>query len=254
MLTTNYHQPSRRPQAGGEAIDLTAVFRRAGLPHTVTASPAFEAKFQLRARHDRGTDHYDLLWAVRAAITGCVPTRVRATASGKVLLLELPIFRPGAGNEDVRIAICLRDRNQVHLVLPEEFPEPATYRLLVAERDEEIASLLEMMLRHEGYEVIRAATAAAALERAHQEPFDLVLLDVDLPDANAFTLCAQLRADPVTQHRPVVIISAWHDLGGWAAHVGAAAFLEKPLDLVHLPERLRALLSPTAKTAAPEKF
>jgi CheY-like chemotaxis protein len=234
-------------------IDLTSVFRLAGLPHIVSASQMFEAKYQLLAP-DGQTDHYDIIWAVRCAIVGCLLNRPLRTRRGKALLVEFPSFQRGACDVDVRIVILITDQRQVCLMLPEEFQEPSAYRLLVAESDEGISQRLDLLLRRAEFNVTITRSGAAALDCLHEENFDLALLDADLPDIDGFALCTRLHADPVLQNLPVVLCSARHGIGGLAAKAGAVGFLEKPLDFVHLPDRLRQFLgSPPPVSAASPK-
>jgi DNA-binding response OmpR family regulator len=124
------------------------------------------------------------------------------------------------------------------------------YRILVAESDTDISQMLMLLLSREGFEIAIASTGAGALDLVQKEHFDLVILDLDIPDIPAFSLCARLRANPVTENLPVVISSAWPDVGRLATKAGAVGYLEKPLDFLHLPERLRQILrhQPTAKT------
>jgi DNA-binding response OmpR family regulator len=123
------------------------------------------------------------------------------------------------------------------------------YRILVAESDTDISQMLMLLLSHEEFEIAIANTGAGALDLVQKEHFDLVILDLDIPDIPAFSLCARLRANPVTEKLPIVISSAWPGVGGLARKAGAVDYLEKPLDFLHLPERLRQILrqQPTAK-------
>jgi DNA-binding response OmpR family regulator len=128
--------------------------------------------------------------------------------------------------------------------------EPYAYRILVAESDTDISQMLMLLLSREGFETTITSSGTAALDLAQMESFDLVLLDLDIPDVPAFSLCSRLRANPVTEKLPVVISSAWPGVGGLATKAGAVGYLEKPLDFLHLSELLRQILrhQPTAKT------
>jgi len=239
---------STEPQTTVPGVDVTAAFRSAGLPQTISASASFEAKYRLLDCEHNHTDHCDIIWGVRCALSGCLPTRPLRARHGQVLLLELPSFQQGACEE---IGVVIQSSaNHVHLMLPGEFQEASTCRLLVAESDSEIGRMLEMLLDGEGFDVTVTNSAAAALERVACENFDLALLDADLPDMSAFTLCSRLRAAPATTSLPIVICSAWPGAGDRATQAGAVGFLEKPRDFLHIAERLRQFLSPqpTAKT------
>lgn len=226
----------------GSDVDLTAVFRKYGLRQTVSASPAFESKYHLLAHTGDGIDHYDIIWGVRCAVTGCLPTRSLLSRRGKALLLQLPSFQGGACERDIEIVIEFLYQEHLALRLPEEFDESTAPRVLVAENDEELSRLLDLLLRREGFEITLTQSGAAATSLAQTQRFDLLLLDVDLPDIDGFTLCSRLRADPITASLPVVICCAWHGLGALAVRAGAVGYCQKPLDLNHLPSSLRHLL------------
>ena len=244
---------STEPQNTVPDVDVTAVFRPVGLPQTVTASAGFEAKYRLLDCQGDRTDHCDIIWGVRCALSGCLPTRSLRARHGDALRLDLPSFQQGVCEE---IGIVIHSSaNHVHLMLPGEFHELSTCRLVVAESDREISRMVQMLLEGDGFEVTVTHSAAAALERIERGNFDLALLDADLPDLSAFILCARLRAAPATRNLPIVICSAWPDLGDRAAQSGAAGYLQKPFDFLNLAGRLWEFLcpQPTARTTHPIK-
>jgi hypothetical protein len=108
----------------GNSLNLTQLFRRAGLPHRVTASATFAQQHGI-LEGDRGLDqHYDLAWAVRCAVTGLLPVLKFATPHGEVLITEylsLPEGKPDPVNITVGIIVTA---TTLHLVLPDE-PEAA---------------------------------------------------------------------------------------------------------------------------------
>jgi hypothetical protein len=112
-------------QDGHADVDLTSVFRAAGLPLTVSATTAFETKYQLLSRENGGHDSDDIIWGVRSAIVGCLLARPLRTCRGKALLVEFPSFQRGACEVDVRIVIWMTDQSQMCLMLPEEYQEPS---------------------------------------------------------------------------------------------------------------------------------
>jgi DNA-binding response OmpR family regulator len=113
--------------------------------------------------------------------------------------------------------------------------------------------LLEICLRHEGYETIRAGSGREALETIKDRLPDLVLLDVMMPDIDGFEVCHQLRANPATTAVPIVMLTGRSSmdtkLAGFEA--GADDFLVKPVDLRELAVRLRAILKRTTRRGVP---
>src|ERR1035438_4014246 len=239
---------ARQDESTTASVDVTSAFRAAGLTQIVSATQAFETKHQLLTPKD-SLDHYDIVWAVRCALTGTLPTRPLRSSAGKAVLIQIPSFQKGVCAIDLEIVVVIASPENICLMLPEEFQESAPQRVLVAENDEEVAQMLVLLLSREGFEVILARSAAAVMSIAHAQRLDLLLLDEDLSGMDGFSLCSRLRTDPATTLLPVVICAASHGLSKLAARVGAVAYIEKPLDFLDLPQRLRQFLAltPTAK-------
>ena len=119
-----------------------------------------------------------------------------------------------------------------------------TARILVVDDVEPNVRLLEAKLTLEYYEVLTAMDGATALEIAAAERPDIILLDVMMPEMDGFETCRRLKADPVTRHIPVVLVTA---LDGRedkirGLDVGADDFVTKPIDDVILFARVKSLV------------
>ena len=119
-----------------------------------------------------------------------------------------------------------------------------TARILVVDDVEPNVRLLEAKLTIEYYEVLTAMDGATALEIAAEERPDIILLDVMMPGMDGFETCRRLKADPVTRHIPVVLVTA---LDGRedkikGLDVGADDFVTKPIDDVILFARVKSLV------------
>ena len=105
--------------------------------------------------------------------------------------------------------------------------------ILVVDDEAEIRASLEEILREEGYGVATAATAAEALVLAQDVPYDVVLLDIWLPDRDGLEVLTEIHSmQPDT--RPEVVIISGHgtiETAVKATKLGAFDFLEKPLSL-----------------------
>ena len=121
-------------------------------------------------------------------------------------------------------------------------------RLLLVEDEIELAEAVQLGLVRAGYAVDHAATVAAAYERLTVNSYDLLLLDLTLPDGDGFTLCRSIRSGemPVvggTDLRVLMLTAR----GGLADRVrglddGADDYVVKPFALDELLARVRALL------------
>ena len=94
------------------------------------------------------------------------------------------------------------------------------------------------------YETVTAETGAQAVSMARAQRPDLILLDMMLEDTDGVSVCRKLRAEPVTAHIPVLIITASTDQAqrNAALAAGANEFLSKPVDETVLLARIRNLL------------
>jgi DNA-binding response OmpR family regulator len=124
-----------------------------------------------------------------------------------------------------------------------------TTRILVVEDDPSLGLTLCERLREEAYAVDHATTCAAAgkLLRLHQ--FDLVLLDVGLPDGDGFSLVEELRPSA-----PIIFLTAMtgaeERLRGF--ELGAADYVPKPFLLKELLLRIKKILAPGSNSAESE--
>ena len=100
--------------------------------------------------------------------------------------------------------------------------------ILVIDDEAEICEGLETLLRSEGFAVQAAASAQRGLDLLADQPFDLLLLDIKLPDRNGLELLQDLRRrDP---HLPIIVITAYGavDVARAAFKAGAQDYLTKP--------------------------
>jgi len=122
--------------------------------------------------------------------------------------------------------------------------------VLIVEDDENLRVALRDNLEEEGYAVTEAADAASALAALRRSPFDLVILDIMLPDGDGYTLCRRLRADGSRARVLMLTARALEDDLVVGLDAGADDYLIKPYRLRELQVRVRALLR-RGSTAAP---
>lgn len=115
------------------------------------------------------------------------------------------------------------------------------HRILVVEDDDNIATVLEYVIRKEGYEYFRIADGGEANTVVRRLRPDVVLLDVMLPNASGYEICERLRAEPDINHTRVIIMTARGSSVQPSRAIGAGAddFLAKPFSLHDLRVKLR---------------
>jgi two-component system, OmpR family, response regulator len=114
-------------------------------------------------------------------------------------------------------------------------------RILVVEDDADMAAMLQQALARMGHVVDLAVTGAQALSMARRIGYDVVLLDVNLPQADGFEVCRRLRASEVWT--PVLFLSGRSGVPDRVAGLDAGGddYLVKPFALEELNARLRAV-------------
>lgn len=136
------------------------------------------------------------------------------------------------------------------------FREPDTeaptrdVHILHAEDDALVASAVREALRGEGWRVSTYADGLSALDEIEgPEPYDLLVIDKQLPGADGLELVVRARELPHRQHLPVIVLSA-SDVEREARRAGASAFLRKPDDMHALAETIARLLARKTKQGA----
>jgi two-component system OmpR family response regulator len=117
-------------------------------------------------------------------------------------------------------------------------------RIFIAEDDESILDLLVTRLRIAGYQTTQEKDGLAALEAIRRNPPSACILDVNMPRMDGFQVLKRLRADPLTAHVPVLILTARRapDDIKTAIRLGATDYLSKPFNHEQLLARVARLL------------
>ena len=125
--------------------------------------------------------------------------------------------------------------------------EARSSRILIVDDTEAIRELLSRRLAREGHRIVEAENGRSALDRIAVEPFDLILLDMMMPDINGYEVLTQLKADTRYRDIPVIIISALDEIDGIVRCIeaGAEDYLSKPFNPVLLRARIGASLEKT---------
>jgi two-component system cell cycle response regulator len=117
--------------------------------------------------------------------------------------------------------------------------------ILVVDDDAINRMLLARELEREGHRVATAQDGLRALDALGAEPFDIVLLDVLMPELDGYDTLAQIERDEKLRHVPVIMISALEDVESVVRciEMGAADYLPKPFDPVLLRARINGCLT-----------
>jgi len=116
-------------------------------------------------------------------------------------------------------------------------------RILIVDDQEANVMLLEQMLANAGYLHIASTTDPRAVCALHAAaPFDLILLDLQMPDMDGFEVMEGLKEDDPNGYLPVLVITAQPGHKLRALQAGAKDFVSKPFDLVEVQTRIRNML------------
>ncbi len=123
----------------------------------------------------------------------------------------------------------------------------AEANILIIEDDEIVARTVERSLRSEDFKITKANSGVEGLKAARKSVPDLVLLDVIMPGMDGYTVCREMRSDPILTSVPILFLTAkikdQDRINGFLA--GADDYLSKPFNVDELILRVRAILRRT---------
>ncbi|MEG6522226.1 response regulator transcription factor [Desulfotomaculum sp. 1211_IL3151] len=124
-------------------------------------------------------------------------------------------------------------------------------KILLVEDEVKIARFLELELTHEGYEVVKAHDGRTGLEKALEEDFDLIILDIMLPSVNGLEVLRRIRKN---SDIPVIMLTAKDETMDkvMGLDMGADDYVTKPFAIEELLARIRVALKRKAH-AEPDK-
>lgn len=126
-------------------------------------------------------------------------------------------------------------------------------RILFVEDVSDTRELIEWSLQQQGFAVTGVETGDEGLQLARADNFDLILLDIGLPDKDGLEVCREIRG--FDQHTPILFYTAFADLlnGEEAVKAGAQGCLRKPEDIARLGDIARNLIEKTSDAEAKEQ-
>lgn len=122
-------------------------------------------------------------------------------------------------------------------------------RILIVEDDRDIVSNLEALLKAEGFLVTTAYSQKDARMATEKENFDLILLDLNLPDGNGYSFCTMIKKE---RDIPVIMLTAMGDEPSIVTgfQLGADDYVVKPFKPLELVSRIKNVLRRCGKTPA----
>ena len=116
--------------------------------------------------------------------------------------------------------------------------------ILYVEDNAENRLLVRRILQAEGYQVLEADSAQAAIEVVRSQPPDLILMDINLPEIDGYTLTSRLKSIPAFGRIPIIALTANVMRGDRerTLEAGCDGYIQKPIDVDTLPQQVDRFL------------
>jgi two-component system response regulator MtrA len=128
------------------------------------------------------------------------------------------------------------------------------YEILIVDDDVQMLDMVELVLKREGYDVLRAMSAQKALEILTNSTPDLFVIDAIMPDTDGVALCHKIRQTEDTASIPIIFLTGHNTRLGVveALNSGADDYLRKPFNPRELAARVRSLIRRSAQYTEPD--
>ena len=124
-------------------------------------------------------------------------------------------------------------------------------RILIVEDHPTMREAMRLVLEGEGFDIDEASDGAQALTAVHEEPPDLVLLDMSIPGVSGPDVLAAVKNDPATSEVRVIVVTATGEEGRAAAMAGGADhYFTKPFSPIALLQAVEQVLGPEDEAPA----
>jgi DNA-binding response OmpR family regulator len=116
--------------------------------------------------------------------------------------------------------------------------------ILIVDDEKHIVDLIALSLIPNQYQIMKAGSGTQALELVTKQAPDLVLLDVMMPGMTGYEVCARMKDNPLTQHIPIIMLTAKGELKDklQGLKIGADDYITKPFDPMELEARVERML------------
>ncbi len=156
-------------------------------------------------------------------------------------ILELIKQKPDITDDEIAIKLGLDTdevRNRIRCL------SDTRVKILIVDDEKDIVIPLKTSLESDNYNVVEAYAGYEAIEKAHFEVPDLVLLDLGLPDMDGYEVCGKMRKDPLTRLIPVIMLTGRDGIDSKieGLDIGADDYITKPFNLGELKARIHTVL------------
>ena len=116
--------------------------------------------------------------------------------------------------------------------------------ILYVEDNSDNRLLIRRVLQAEGYNVLEAANAAQSILQVQREAIDLILMDINLPEVDGYTLTTRLKAIPALRRVQVIALTANVMKGDRerTLEAGCDGYIQKPIDIDKIPQQIKYFL------------
>ena len=119
-------------------------------------------------------------------------------------------------------------------------------KILIIEDNEQNMYMLSYLLESENYEVIQAYSGPAGIEAAKTLSPDIILLDIQLPEMDGYTVASKLREEKKIEEVPIIAVTSYAMPGDRekAIESGATGYIEKPINPDTFISQMKSFLPP----------
>lgn len=145
---------------------------------------------------------------------------------------------------------------RIKIILQISSRQSMSKKILIIEDDKDIVELLQHYLAKENFVLKDAGDGFSGLKKAKAENFDLIILDIMLPEMDGLEVCKELRSDPRTSSVPIIMLTAKTEETDKIVglELGADDYVTKPFSPKELVARVKALLRRAERRAEKEKI
>ena len=119
-------------------------------------------------------------------------------------------------------------------------------KILIVEDHRDSREALRALFEAFGYHVIEAANGREAVEAAHRDRPNLILMDIMMPELDGFDAARMIRCTPGFESTPIIAVTAMEDAHELALQAGMSDYVRKPVDIRGLLNKVSGWLEPTA--------